>query len=83
MKMMIIILDSTIQGADYNQSDLHFANDNYSEAEQCSDISFRTFSWETAPFAASMHIYYETEIMENLRITNDIVHSFSSLQIPF
>lgn len=71
------------KGPDLHQPGLHFANDNYSEAEQCSDVSFRTFSWETVPFAASMHIYHETEIMEILRITNDIVHSFSSLQISF
>lgn len=63
------------------QPDLHFTNNNYSEAEQCSPVSFSTFSWETAPVAATVHIYHETKIMENLRLTDSTGSSFSSLEI--
>lgn len=71
------------KGQTTSTRDLHFTDDNHTEAEQCSAVSFRAFSWETAPFTASMHIYYETKIMENLRLTGNIVSSFSTLEISF
>lgn len=64
-----------------HQPGFHFTDNNYSESEQCSVVSFSSFSWETAPFAASMHIYPETKIMQNLRLTDNTVSSFSSLEI--
>lgn len=54
---IIVTRDQTIQGANYTSQ--NFASANYSETEQRSAISFRTFPWETAPLAASM---YETKI---------------------
>lgn len=41
------------------------------------------FSWETAPFAASMHIYHEMKNKGNLRLTDNIVSSFCSLELLF
>ncbi|EOB02237.1 hypothetical protein Anapl_12927 [Anas platyrhynchos] len=52
--------------------DPHFPDDNYGETEQCCAVSFSVFSWETAPLAASMHIYHEMKNKENLRLTDNI-----------
>lgn len=63
--------------------DPHFPDDNYGETEQCCAVSFSVFSWETAPLAASMHIYHEMKNKENLRLTDNIVSSFCSLELLF